>query len=82
MGVNHSKQSCDISSTPKKKGEANGKAPVEEIKSDEKITVNYFFVAYFYFIIKIWYCKTLFIGKFFLAFWQLWEIDALMFESH
>jgi hypothetical protein len=40
MGVNHSKQSCDISSTPKKKAETNGKACVEEIKTEDKITVN------------------------------------------
>jgi hypothetical protein len=44
MGVNHSKQSCDISSTPKKKGELNGKGPVEEIKAtDEKIMVIFWF---------------------------------------
>jgi hypothetical protein len=35
MGVKQSKQSCDISSTPKKNGEINGKAIVEE-----KITVT------------------------------------------
>ena len=42
MGVHHSKQSCDISSTPKKKAEANGKAPVEDAKVDEKATVTRF----------------------------------------
>ena len=39
MGIHHSKQSCDISSTPKKKTEANGKAPVEDVKAEEKATV-------------------------------------------
>lgn len=40
MGVSHSKQSLDISSTPKK-AEVNGKAAaVEEVKAEEKITVK------------------------------------------
>ncbi len=41
MGVKHSKQSCDISSTPKKNGEVNGKGPVEAVKPEEKITVSF-----------------------------------------
>ena len=39
MGVSHSKQSLDISSTPKK-AEVNGKAAVEEVKTEDKITVK------------------------------------------
>ena len=40
MGISHSKQSLDISSTPKK-ADVNGKAAVEEVKAEDKITVSF-----------------------------------------